>query len=191
VNLFERVRNILLRPRDEWPRIAAEAATPQSLYLGYIMLLAAIGPIVMLLTFGGFLAEFGLRVAIAAYVNSLVAVAVLALIVDLLAPSFGGGKDYIGALKLTAYSFTSVWVGEIALLIPWLGWLVVLAAAIYGFYLFFLGAPILNKCSADRAALFTIVVLLCAIVLMYLVRLIIYSIGFGPGMGTPGMGMIR
>jgi hypothetical protein len=183
VNVFERAKNILLQPKTEWPTIAAEAATPQSLYLGYIMILAAIGPIVMLLGFGGF-GSLGLRLAISTYINSLVAVAVLALIVDVLSTNFGGAKDFVAALKLTAYSFTAAWVAQIALFIPVLGWLVVLAAAIYSFYLFFLGAPILKKCATDKAAIFTIVVLLCAIVLTYLVRLVIMNLGFGASMGT-------
>ena len=46
-----------------------------------------------------------------------------------------------------------------------------LAAAIYASYLFFLGAPVVKKCAADKAVPFTIVVLLCAIVLSYVVRL--------------------
>jgi len=188
VNLFSRVKNILLAPKEEWPVIAGEATTPQALYLSYIMILAAIGPIVILLTYGG-LGSFGIRVAIAAYVNSLIGVAVLALIVDVLSTNFGGSKDFASALKLVAYSFTATWIAQIALFIPVLGWLVVLAGAIYGFYLFFLGAPILKKCAADKAAIFTIVVLLCAIVLMYLVRLIILSLGFGAGMGMAGMSM--
>jgi len=192
VNLFERARNILLQPRTEWPAIAAEAATPQSLYIGYIMILAAIGPVVMLLGFGG-LGALGSRVAIVAYINSLIGVAVLALIVDVLAPNFGGTKDFIASLKLTAYSFTATWDAQVALFVPVLGWLVVLAGAIYGFYLFFLGAPILKKCAGDKAATFTIVVLLCAIVLMYLVRLVVLNLGFGGGTGMPGMnmGMLR
>jgi Yip1 domain len=188
VNLFERVKNILLDPKTEWPTIATEAATPQSLYLGYIMILAAIGPIVILLTYGG-IGSFGIRVAIAAYINSLIGVAVLALIVDVLSTNFGGSRDFTAALKLTAYSFTATWVAQIALFIPILGWLVVLAGAIYGFYLFFLGAPILKKCAADKAAIFTIIVLLCAIVLMYLVRLVLLGLGVGAGMSMSGMSM--
>jgi hypothetical protein len=187
VNLLNRVKNILLQPKEEWPIIAGEAQTPQSLYLGYIMILAAIGPVIILLTYGG-LGSFGIRVAIVAYINSLIGVAVLALIVDVLATNFGGTKDFTAALKLTAFSFTAAWVAQIALFLPWLGWLIVLAGAIYGFYLFFLGAPVLKKCSADKAAVFTIVVLLCAIVLMYLVRLVILNLGFGAGVGMSGMG---
>jgi hypothetical protein len=188
VNLLNRVKNILMAPREEWPIIAGEAATPQSLYLGYIMILAAIGPAVLLLTYGG-LGSFGIRVAIAAYVNSLIGVAVLALIVDVLSTNFGGTRDFTAALKLIAFSFTATWVAQVALFLPWLGWLVVLAGAIYGFYLFFLGAPVLKKCTPDKAGVFTIVVLLCAIVLMYLVRLIILNLGFGAGMGMSGMGV--
>jgi len=184
VNLIERVKNILLQPKEEWAKIATEAATPQSLYLGYIMILAAIGPIVTLLGLGGFGAGVGIRVAILGYINSLVAVAVLALIVDFLSTKFGGTKDFVAALKLTAYSFTAAWVAQIALLIPFLGRVVVLVAGIYGFYIFFLGAPVLKKCAADKAVTFTIVVLLCAVVLMYLLILTVFNMGgASAGMG--------
>jgi hypothetical protein len=191
VNLIERVKNILLQPKEEWPKIATEVATPQSLYLGYIMILAAIGPVIAVLL-GGFGAGFGIRVAILGYINSLIAVAVLALIVDFLATAFGGTKDFISALKLTAYSFTAAWVAQIALLIPFLGRLVVLVAAIYGFYLFFLGAPVLKKCSADKAVTFTIVVLLCAVVLMYLLILVVFNLGASAAAGDGvSLGMLR
>jgi hypothetical protein len=182
VNLFERVKNLLLQPKEEWPKIATEAETPHSLYFRYIMILAAIGPVFTLLL-SGLGAGFGIRVAILGYINSLVAVAVLALIVDFLATTFGGTKDFISALKLTAYSFTAAWVAQIALLIPFLGRVVVLVAAIYGFYLFFLGAPVLKKCSADKAVTFTIVVLLCVVVLMYLLRLVVFNLGTSAGTG--------
>lgn len=192
MNLFERVKNLLLQPKEEWPKIATEAETPHSLYLRYIMILAAIGPILMLLGLAGLGAGFGIRVAILGYINSLIAVAVLALIVDFLATNFGGTKDFISALKLTAYSFTAYWVAQIALLIPFFGRVVVLVAAIYGFYLFFLGAPVLKKCSADKAVTFTIVVLLCAVVLMYLLILVVFNLGASAATGDGiSLGMLR
>ena len=49
MNLVDRVKNILLAPKDEWPKIAPESETTQSMYVGYIMILAAIGPIAILL----------------------------------------------------------------------------------------------------------------------------------------------
>lgn len=197
MNLVERVKAILLAPKTEWPKIAAEPASVQSLYTGWVMILAAIGPLMILLStmmFSaglGFGFGFGVRAALAGYVNALVGVAILALIVDVLSPSFGGAKDYVRSLKLVAYSFTAVWIAEIALIVPMLGLLVVLIGAIYGFYLFFLGAPLLGRCSPDKAVPYTIVVVLCAIVLSYLIQWIIFSIVGFPRM-TPGtMGMLR
>jgi hypothetical protein len=189
MDLVERVKNILLQPKDEWPKIAVEEATPQSLYLGYIMILAAIGPIATFVAFGAFGLGFGLGMAVFAYIQSLIGVAILALIVDVLAPSFGGTKDFVAAMKLVAYSFTALWIAQIAFLIPMLGLLVVLIGLIYSFYLFFLGVPVLKKSTADRAVPFTIVVVVSAIVLMYLLAMIARSLGFGFGMGAGSMGV--
>jgi hypothetical protein len=189
MNLIERVKNILLKPREEWPKIAAEAATVQSLYVGYIVILAAIGPIAMLVAFSALGLGFGLSTAVFAYIHSLIGVAILALIVDVLAPSFGGVKDYVAAMKLVAYSFTAVWIAQIALLIPVAGILVVLVGLIYGFYLLFLGVPVLKKSTPDKAVPFTIVVVVSAIVLMYLLGMTARSLGFGFGMGAGPMGV--
>jgi hypothetical protein len=187
VNLIDRVKNILLNPKAEWPKIAGESATVQSLYVGYIVILAAIGPIAMLVTFGALGGGLGVSSAIFAYIHSLIVVAILALIVDVLAPSFGGGRDFVASLKLVAYSFTAVWVAQIALLIPFAGWLVVLIGLIYGFYLFLLGVPVMKKSSADKAVPFTIVVVVSAIVLIYLLAWIAGSLGFGFHMGAGSM----
>jgi hypothetical protein len=45
--LLDRVKNILLTPKTEWPVIAGETATVSSIYTGYVMILAAIGPVAM------------------------------------------------------------------------------------------------------------------------------------------------
>jgi len=192
MSFVQRVQAILLNPRSEWPTIATEPATVQSVYTNWVMVLAAIGPVVLVVTsplMGGI--GFGLRAAVAAYVNSLVAVALLAAVVDVLAPSFGGTKDFMRSLKLVAYSFTSVWVAQVALIVPALGWLLILVAMLYGFYLFFLGAPLLGRCSVDKAVPFTIVVILCAVVLGVIVQRILFALmGFGHA-GADPMGLLR
>ena len=43
--LVERIQGILLKPAETWDIIAAEPATVQSIFTGYVMPLAAIGPI--------------------------------------------------------------------------------------------------------------------------------------------------
>jgi hypothetical protein len=191
MSFVQRVQAILLTPRSEWPTIATEPATVQSLYTNWVMVLAAIGPVMLLVMSpmtGGI--GFGLRAAVAAYVNSLVAVALLAAVVDVLAPSFGGTKDFVRSLKLVAYSFTSVWVAQVALIVPVLGWVLILVAMLYGFYLFFLGAPLLGRCSLDKAVPFTIVVILCAVVLGVIVQRILFALmGFNAA-GPHTMGLM-
>ncbi len=106
MNLVDRIKNILLSPRTEWPKIAGEAATVQSLYVGYILVLAAIAPLALLIRSGG----VAIAAAIAQYVIALVITYLMALIVDTLAPTFNGTKDFTQSLKLVAYSYTAPWV---------------------------------------------------------------------------------
>ena len=40
--LIDRVKDILLKPKDTWPVIEGEETTPASLYKDYLMILAAI-----------------------------------------------------------------------------------------------------------------------------------------------------
>ena len=185
MSLIDRVKNILLTPREEWPRIAAEPATVQSLYLRYIVILAAIGPLATFVSFALLGLGYGLGAAVFAYLHALVGVAIVALIVDALAPRFGGKRDYVRALKLTAYSLTALWVAQIALLIPAAGAVIALIGLVYSLYLFFLGVPVLGKSTAEKALPFTIVVIVCAIVVMYLIGLIARALGLGFGAAGP------
>jgi hypothetical protein len=189
--IMDRVKGMLLAPRAEWPKVAAEPATVQSLYTGWIMILGLIGPIALLLLLGVFGGAFGITTAIASYINTLVGVAIIALIADLIAPTFGGSRDYVAALKLVAYAATAVWVAQVALIVPILGAFIALAGAIYSVYLLFLGAPVLRKCTGDKAVAYTIVLLLCAIVIGYLMSRILFGtlgMPMGMGMGAPRMG---
>ena len=180
--LVDRVKNILLTPKTEWSAIAGETATVQGLYTGYIMILAAIGPIALALRFGLF--GMGLGVALVSYVIALLMTFVLAWIVDALAPSFGGEKNLERSLQLVAYSFTAAWVAGIFHLVPFVGSLISLAGSVYSLYLFWLGAPVMRKCAPDKATGFTVVVVLCAIVAGAILSYLMFSLG---GFGTMGM----
>lgn len=173
----ERVRRILLDPRREWPRIAAERSSIQSLYSGWIMLLAAIGPVALLVS------THSLRLAVAEYVLWLIITFLLAQVVDALAPTFGGKRDFVASLKLTAYSLTIAWLAGVFNLFGVLGLAPWLAAMAYAFYTFFLGVPVLKKATPDRALPFTLVIVLCAFVLGYLAGVIV-----GGMIGVPHSG---
>src|SRR5665647_3293000 len=147
--LVDRVKNILLSPRTEWPVIDAEPATVASLYTGYIMLLALIPAICQAIGFSmiGMSVPFvgryktplvsALTSAAVMYCFTLVGVFIIALVVDALAPSFGGTKNQIQALKVVAYSYTDSWVAGFLSLIPPLS-IIGLLFALYSLYLLYL-----------------------------------------------------
>jgi Yip1 domain len=193
MNLVERGKRILLTPRAEWEVIDAEATTPQALYTGYVMPLAAIGPVALVIR----LSLFGLRVpfggavyrvpigslgtsTVVRYVLTLVGVYVLALIIDGLASTFGGTPNRIQALKVAAYSSTAAWVAGIFAIVPALSLLGILG--LYSLYLLYLGLPILMKAPSDKGLAYTAVVIVAAIVLFFVIgivvgRFIAYPVG--------------
>ena len=183
MNLIERVKNILLEPKTEWPQIAAETATPQSIYTNYVLILAAIAPLAMLI-------RMSVVGAVAQYVIALAVTFLLALIVDALAPTFGGEKNFVQSLKLVAYSYTAAWIAGIFLLIPVLGALIALLAAIYTLYTFYIGVPVLKKCPQDKAIGYTIVVVICGILLGWVLAGLLLSMVVGGGaLGMGALGM--
>ena len=48
-SFFERVKNMIVSPKTEWPRVDAEPSTIGGIYTGYVLILAAIGPICSLI----------------------------------------------------------------------------------------------------------------------------------------------
>jgi len=178
MSLVDRVKGILMAPRKEWPVIDTEAATTGSIFTGYIIPLAAIPAIAGFIGWsliGGSVLGVSIRVpvstgitgAIVRYLLSLVSCYVLALIIDALAPSFGGTKNSIQALKVAAYSSTAAWVAGIFSILPSLSILGILG--LYSLYLLYLGLPVLMKSPQEKAVGYTVVVVLCAIVLFVVV----------------------
>jgi hypothetical protein len=185
--LMDRLKGILFDPKSEWPKIATEPATAQSIYTGWVMIFAAAYPLALLLTGGGASVKF----VVGTYIMALIVTFILALIVDALAVPFGGKKDFVAALKLAAYSYTATWIGSVFNVLGLLGAVLGLLAAIYSWYTFYLGAPVLRKCAPGRAVQFTIVVVLCGIALGILFSFALGVLGFMPrpvGIAAPAPG---
>jgi hypothetical protein len=197
MNLVDRVKRILLSPKTEWEVIDAEPATVPELYTRYIMPLAAIGPLAQLIGYsvfgisvpfiGTYRVPIGTAItqALVTYILTLAGTYVLALIMDALAPTFDGQRSQIQSLKLAAYSLTASWVAGIFSLIPGLRILTLLG--IYSLYLLYLGLPVLMKTPREKAASYTAVVILAAIVLSIVIGAVasVFMRVPGPGMTTP------
>jgi hypothetical protein len=181
MSIVERARNMIVSPRQEWEVIRGERPTVADLYTGYVIPLAAIGPVATLigqLVFGvptifGTFRPSPLTLVIQAIVTFLLMLAVVyvvALIVDALAPSFAGQKNQIRALQVVAYGSTASWLAGIFSIVPVLGILAILG--LYSLYLFYLGLPVLMDTPPDRALVYTIVVVVAAVVAFVVVGII-------------------
>ena len=178
--LVARIKALLLTPSAEWPVIAAERTSAGAIYGRYVAPLAAVGVV------AGFIGHMvigyetpllghsrtgidsALGVAVAAYLLSFIGVLALAWLVDALAPVFGGKRDRLRALKLTAYSCTPAWLAGALQIVPALGMLALLAGC-YGLYLLYVGLPVLMRCPKEKSARYTFALVLCAVFVSVLI----------------------
>ncbi len=222
MSLWKRATRVLAQPQQEWQVIATEATTTAALYRGYIVPLAAIGPLAWLVrtsAFGvllasGYLVMYRVPFATALtgglvrYVLGLIGVYVLALFIDVLAPTFGGQRNRMQALKLAAYSSTAAWVAGIVVipalgitwaggsygLVPTSGILGLLLAthgvyallAAYGLYMLSVGLPVLMKAPPDKVSEYRMVVVTWAVAIFFVIEVI--SARFMSGLIMPALG---
>jgi hypothetical protein len=160
--LIRRAGAILVAPKEEWTRIAAEPATIGGLHGSYVLALAAIGPAAILI--GAQFPGGGARPTLASsavwallgYGLALAAVPLLAIVANALAPRFGGTRDTVAAFKLAAYSSTAAWLARIVLIVP-SPWAAAagLLASLYSVYLLHLGLPRMMHVPEAKAGAFT------------------------------------
>ncbi|MFC1476315.1 Yip1 family protein [Candidatus Zixiibacteriota bacterium] len=183
MNIISRVINIATKPKNEWPVIAAESATVQSIFTGFIMPLAAIGPVcgfiqsLMFTSALGFRPPVGLLFVsmIVGYLLTLAGVFILAFIVDKLAPTFQSSGGMVQALKLVAYAQGPVWVAGVLGLIPFLGILTIFVG-LYCLYIIYLGfTPVMNT-PPEKVVPYLVVVIIVAIIVWVVIGLITASI---------------
>jgi hypothetical protein len=195
MNLIERAKSLLLKPKETWPVIDAEPATVASIFKEWVVIMAAIPALcgfVGMSLVGVGMFGFGYRMPIVGglatmvltYVLSLAMTWVMALVVDALAPSFGGTKNPVGAMKTIAYGSTAVWVGGIFKLVPSLAILGIVAAC-YSVWLIHLGLQSVMKAPGDKAVGYTAVVVIIYIVASMIVGAVsVMFVGFG-AFGSP------
>ncbi len=188
MNLLQRASNICLNPKTEWPVIEAEAATPADLFKTYIIPLSAIPAVASFLgmTIFGMSIPFmgtirtpfltGLTTLILTFGLGLVSTYLISLIINALAPSFGGEKNGIQALKATAYAFTPAWIAGVLNIMPSLG-IIGLLAGLYSIYVLYLGLPVLMKAPPEKALGYTAVSVICSIILMAIIMAVVGALG--------------
>jgi hypothetical protein len=184
--LVERAKAMILSPKSEWPVVAAEADSVQSVFVKYVVPLAAIGPIASLI--GGQVFGYGalgfsyrlslmssLTTTITQYVLTLLGVFLVAWIANFLSPKFGGKNSFASAFKWCAYAFTAGWVAAVLGIIPALG-IIALLASLYSLYVLYLGATPVMAVPQDKAAGYTAVTVIATIVVYIVVATVAGSL---------------
>ncbi|HET9579244.1 MAG TPA: Yip1 family protein [Usitatibacter sp.] len=176
-SLVDRAKKLIVEPRSEWKVIAAEPHTLQELYTEYVMILAAIPAVatfigLSIIGYPGFRIGIGAGVAYMAlhYLLSLGTVYVLAQLVNALAPSFGGEKNFGQAFKVAAFAPTAAWLAGIFNILPALS--ILSLAGLYSLYLLFTGLGPVMRTPEDKTVPYTVVVILAALVLYVVVAVI-------------------
>lgn len=180
MNIVERAKNILTKPKAEWAVIDGETTTVGGLFTGYAVILAllpVIGTLIALALSLGPYRYFGMNYflisAIAGYVIGLGILFLMGIVADALAPSFDGTKNQISAMKLVVYSGTAMWVAGFFAFIPGIGFLIGLVGFGYAAYLLYLGSIAVMKVPQDKAVGYTAVVIIIWIVLAMIITGII------------------
>jgi hypothetical protein len=179
-NVVDRAKNIVLTPKTEWTAIAVEPTSVQDIYTTYLIPLALVPAIATFI--GSTIIGLGVPAAfmqgILQFGLALAVIYVVGLIINVLAPTFGGQKDQLSAFKVAAYSATPMLLAGIFALVPTssLALFASLLLSLYGIYVLYLGLPGLMRAPQDRAVAYTAVVVLSALVLFLVLGFMLAAI---------------
>lgn len=187
MNLFERVKQIIISPKSEWQTIDSENTPAQTLLFKYLLVLALIPAVASFIGFGimetsygkiihiGGSIEIGIRQGIISYVSTIFAVYLASWVIGFLAPSFGSEKNFGRAFTLVVYSYTPSLVAGVVLIFPALAFIQLLAG-IYGLYILYLGLKPMMKTPDDKQPIYFLISLLVIILVSIAISAIFAAI---------------
>lgn len=174
MEIINRVKNMLVAPKNEWVTVLAEQSGWNKLFLHYLLPMALIPAIgnfigyglmsrsVLGIRIGGNL-EWGMRQAAVSLISMLGGVFLTALVINLLAEKFGAKKSFDNAFALVAYAYTPMCVAGVLLTMPSLYPLAMLAG-LYGLYILYVGLQPMMQTPSEKVTPYFIVGLVCVIV---------------------------
>ncbi|MCD6118038.1 YIP1 family protein [bacterium] len=191
--IIERIKAIVLKPKQTWEEIAAEQTTPQDLMKNYVFIFAALPAVATFLgrwiigiqiPFAGvYHFSFGasLVASITNYVITVASIWILAKILFVLGTKFGSNGDEAACFKMAVYSYFPYLAAGVLLIIPSLSVLVYLAG-LYGLYLMYVGLPIIMETPEEKTIPFMVVIVVAVILVSVIASSIIGVIlgAFGP-----------
>ncbi|MBN1223873.1 MAG: YIP1 family protein [Candidatus Aminicenantes bacterium] len=194
MDVVARVQGILLKPKEEWPKIKEESLSISQIITSYVMIVAAIPAIAQFIGLGivgqrvPFVGWFRLGIgtafarSILSYVLSVASAYILSIIINALAPTFSSKQNPESAMKLAAYAMTPAWVASVLGVIPMLYFLVMIAS-LYGVYILYLGLDAnLMETPKEKMVSYLVVIIVIAFVIMFIIGAILgalFTVGAG------------
>ena len=173
----------MLQPTQEWATIAGEFTSAGPIYRRYLLPMALIGPLAA--TLGTIV--FGIRSSLASlgesypmsigdaatsgvleYGLNLLAVYLFAVVIDILAPTFGAQRNRVQALKVAAYAATPYWLGGVLAVFPKLSPIGTLLG-LYSIWLLKVGLVPVMKVPRDKSAAYTMITAISSVIIVLLV----------------------
>lgn len=188
------IPGLLIHPQQEWQKISQEDNKIPGLLLGYVLILALIGPVAGYYgtTTSGW--QIGAREAVKLTSDSAMTIAVfyylamvasvigLGFMVRWMCKTYGGNTSLNRCIALSAYVSTPLFLVGIVELFPvlWVNLLIGLFALAHAVYLLYSGVPILMNISEDKGFLMSSALLALGMVaLVTLLALTALLWGFG------------
>ncbi len=188
---------LLLNPKQEWQKISQEDNGIPGLLIGYVLILALIGPAagyygtttsgwqigngaVVKLT-----SESAMTISILYYFAVVSAVIGLGLMVSWMCKTYGGNTSLNRCFALSAYVATPIFLVGIVELFPilWLNLVIGLFALAHAVYLLYSGVPVMMNISEDKGFLMSSSMLamgMVALVTLLVLTALMWGFGFQP-----------
>lgn len=175
MQVLQRLVGLLVRPREEWDRIAAEPPSVEALIGRYLVPLSLLAPIATSIGMRAFDDAWGgdrggrvptpeiYAAAATTMLASISSVLALAGIFVLIAPMYGSTRDYKAALQVATYGTVPLLLAGATLFIPAMA-MVAVVALVHSLYLYWLGARrVLHVARKEQAEFVGISVVLLSV----------------------------
>jgi len=185
--IIDKAREIIFYPVKAWDKIRGEKDNKRLLI--YPLVLSLVQPVAIIFGYGvvglwmGHVGYFRLSIinaffsALVAYFLSLLGIAVMGFLIQVLANYFSAEGDIVAAMKLSIYSSTAPLLAGVFQIIPGIRILMILG--LYGAYIMHAGIPKMMKTSHEKEPPFTFAVVISGIIMMLLINFLISQYIFG------------
>ena len=195
--IINHIGGIQKNPVAHFEAITLEKRSVSDLFLGYILILAAIPPLAGLIGTTQFGWSFAagatvkltfasaLKISIAYYLAILVAIYTLAKLIQWMSRTYGGDQPLERCLALTSYAATLMFLIGVLQIYPvmWLNYIAGLAVLAYTVYRLYIGTPIMMRIPREQGFLFSSAILavgMVALIGRLASTVMLWSVGIQP-----------